>query len=70
MQGRQKSRETRQGTAVRRIEGFEKRRGAKPKRCLSHPPLASFVRFRIHLRPWGNVVLYCLTAHCRGYVVP
>lgn len=38
MQGRQKSRETRQGTAVRRIEGFEKRQSAKPKRCLSHPP--------------------------------
>lgn len=31
-----------QGMAVRRIEGFEKRRGAKPKRCLAHPP--GFVR--------------------------
>lgn len=56
-----------QGTAVRRIEGFEKRQSAKPKRCLVHPPGPSFVRFRIHPRPWGNVVLRCLAAHCRGY---
>lgn len=31
-----------QGTAVRRIEGFEKRQRAKPKRSLAHPP--AFVR--------------------------
>lgn len=40
-QGRQRQ-GRRQGTAVRRIEGFEKRQRAKPRRRLSHPP--AFVR--------------------------
>lgn len=40
-QGRQ-GQGRRQGTAVRRIEGFEKRQRAKPRRRLSHPP--AFVR--------------------------
>lgn len=51
---------------MRRIEGFEKRQGAKPKRNLAHPPcLRSCVSGSTHA-PEG---MSCCAAHCRGYVV-
>lgn len=51
---------------MRRIEGFEKRQGAKPKRSLAHPPcLRSCVSGSTHA-PGG---MSCCAAHCRGYVV-
>lgn len=58
-----------QGTAVRRIEGFEKRQRAKPKRRPAHPP--AFVRaFQDPPTPLGECRVVLLPAcHCRGYVV-
>lgn len=55
-----------QGTAVRRIEGFEKRQRAKPKRSLAHPPcLRSCVSGSTHA-PGG---MSCCAATAGGYVV-
>jgi len=67
--GRQRGQGSRQGTAVRRIEGFEKRQSAKPKRCLSHPPwLRSCVSGSTYA-PGGMSCCAALPVHCRGYVV-
>lgn len=46
---------------MRRIEGFEKRQRAKPKRCLAHPP--AFVRaFQDPPTPLGECRLVLPTA--------
>jgi hypothetical protein len=68
-QGSAERQGSRQGTAVRRIEGFEKRRSAKPKRCLSHPPwLRSCVSGSTYAPGECRVVLS--TAGATWYALP